>query len=430
MSLAKTGEMSSVEESSATSRGSERRLWLLPSRESGQSWLFSLGHGPLRTLTLACLAIVLLLVGIGIIMVQSASQVVAVANGEFPVEGLLRQSVYAVLGGVGLVVCARLSTVRLRKLSWLLLALGLCLQLLVYSPLGYEAGGNRNWLRLGPVSMQPAEFMKLVLLCWVSSVIAAKRPLMDRWLHVWVPILPVVALSMCINVLGGDLGTLMVLAVLVFGCLYFSQIRLRILAGIAVVAAFGIVVMTMIKPNRVFRVLHFLEVDCLTNREHANDMCWQSLNGFWALAGGGTFGVGVGNSKAKWSWLPEAETDFIFAIIGEELGLIGTLAVITLYLALIVVMLALMGRCTMPFSISVLGGMTAWIGAQMMINIAVVLGYVPVLGVPLPFISAGGTSLVSLLLAVGLVLACIREEAMLARTQTESQPLGSTVMAE
>ncbi|MDI6024248.1 FtsW/RodA/SpoVE family cell cycle protein [Leucobacter sp. UT-8R-CII-1-4] len=413
------------------SRGNRLRVWSLPSVQSAQSWVLSLGRGPLRALTLALIAIVLLLVGIGIIMVQSASQVVAVANGEFPIEAMLRQGAYAALGLAGLVVFARLSTARLRKLSWLLLFLGLCLQLLVYSPLGYEAGGNRNWLRLGPVSMQPAEFMKLVLLLWVSSVIAAKKPLMTKWLHVWLPILPVVALSMFINVLGGDLGTLMVLAVLVFGCLYFSQIRLRILAGIALVAALGIAVMTMIKPNRVFRVLHFMEVDCLTNREHANDMCWQSLNGFWALAGGGVFGVGVGNSKAKWSWLPEAETDFIFAIIGEELGLIGTISVIALYVALIVVLLALMGRCVMPFSISVLGGLTAWIGAQMMINIAVVLGYVPVLGVPLPFISAGGTSLVSLLLAVGAALACIREEAKYSgRSDDSVQPLGSAVMTE
>ena len=413
------------------SRGNRLRVWSLPSVQNAQSWVLSLGRGPLRALTLALIAIVLLLVGIGIIMVQSASQVVAVANGEFPIEAMLRQGAYAALGLAGLVVFARLSTARLRKLSWLLLVLGLCLQLLVYSPLGYEAGGNRNWLRLGPVSMQPAEFMKLVLLLWVSSVIAAKKPLMTKWLHVWLPILPVVALSMFINVLGGDLGTLMVLAVLVFGCLYFSQIRLRILAGIALVAALGIAVMTMIKPNRVFRVLHFMEVDCLTNREHANDMCWQSLNGFWALAGGGAFGVGVGNSKAKWFWLPEAETDFIFAIIGEELGLIGTISVLALYVALIVVLLALMGRCVMPFSISVLGGLTAWIGAQMMINIAVVLGYVPVLGVPLPFISAGGTSLVSLLLAVGAALACIREEAKHSgRSDNSVQPLGSAVMTE
>lgn len=427
MPLAKTGGMSSAEGIAKKPQRSHTRIWSLPSVQGAHSWLLSLGSGPLRTLTIALIAIVLLLLGIGIIMVQSASQVVAVANGEFVLEGMLRQSAYAAIGLAGLVACARLTTVRLRKLSWLLLIFGLCLQLLVYSPLGYEAGGNRNWLRLGPVSMQPAEFMKLVLLLWVSSVIAAKRALMAKWLHVWLPILPVVALSMFINVLGGDLGTLMVLAVLVFACLYFSQIRMRILAGIALVAALGIAVMTMIKPNRVFRVLHFLEVDCLTDRAHANDMCWQSLNGFWALAGGGLFGVGVGNSKAKWSWLPEAETDFIFAIIGEELGLIGTITVVMLYLALIVVLLALIGRCTLPFSVSILGGVTGWIGAQMMINIAVVLGYVPVLGVPLPFISAGGTSLVSLLLGIGVVLACIREEAILLN---QTQQFGGGNMAE
>lgn len=367
--------------------------------------------GRLRTLTIALLSIVLGLTAVGVIMVQSASQVVAISAGRHPLDGLLKQGAYAVLG-IGLMFAiSRVPTVALRRLSWLLLVVGFTLQALVYTPLGYEAGGNRNWLRLGPVSMQPAEFMKVVLLVWVSAVLANKQRLLDRWVHVVVPILPVVAASMFVNVLGGDLGTLMVLAALVFGCLYFSRVRGRVLAGVAAIALLGIGAMTIIKPNRVVRILHFFEVDCLTATEHAYAGCWQTLNGFWALANGGVLGVGVGNSTAKWHWLPEAQNDFVFAVVGEELGFVGAMAVIFAFVALAAVLIGLMTCCDSPFARSIIGGVTVWIAVQMMINISVVLGFVPVLGVPLPFISAGGTSLLSLLTATGVVLACVREVA-------------------
>lgn len=368
-------------------------------------------RGRLRSLTIALLAIVLLLVAVGVLMVQSASQVVAISSGRHPLEGVMKQGGYAVIG-IGLMLAiSRVPTAVLRRYSWLLLAGGFLLQVLVYTPLGYEAGGNRNWLRLGPVSMQPAEFMKFVLLVWVPAVIAAKWRLLGEWLHVVIPILPVVAASMFINILGGDLGTLLVLAALVFGCLYFSQVRLRILAGIAAVAVLGIGIMTLMKPNRVVRIMHFFEVDCLNDAEHAYVGCWQTLNGFWALAQGGLLGTGVGNSTAKWHWLPEAENDFVFAILGEELGFVGAATIIVAFVALAAVLMALMTCCDTPFARSVFGGLTIWVSVQMIVNISVVLGFVPVLGVPLPFISAGGTSLLSLLLALGVALACVREAA-------------------
>lgn len=378
---------------------------------AGRSPIVPARPGRLRRLTIVLLFLVLLLVAVGVLMVQSASQVVAISAGRHPLDGVLRQGGYAVLG-VGLMLgISRIPTAILRRCSWLLLLVGFALQALVYSPLGYEAGGNRNWLRLGPASMQPAEFMKFVLLVWVSAVLATKWRLLGRWVHVVVPILPVVAASMLINILGGDLGTLVILAGLVFGCLWFSQVRIRILAGIAAVAALGIAAMTMMKPNRVFRILHFFEVDCRADPEHAYDGCWQTLNGFWALAHGGVLGAGAGNSKAKWHWLPEAENDFVFAILGEELGFVGAMAVIVAFVALAAVLMALMAYCEAPFARAVLGGMTFWIAGQMVANISVVLGFIPVLGVPLPFISAGGTSLLSLLMAVGVVLACVREAA-------------------
>lgn len=369
--------------------------------------------GPLRSLAAALLGIVMLLVGLGMVMVQSASQVAAIAAGANPLAGLLRQGAYAAVGMGLMLVLSQVPTALLWKCAWPALLVGFGLQLLVYTPLGYEAGGNRNWIRIGSFSAQPAEFMKGVLLVWIAAVIANKRHLMGRWAHVVIPILPVAGLSMLINVLGGDLGTLMIIAALVFGCLYFSPARWRSLAGIALVAAGGIAVMTAIKPNRVFRVRHFFEVDCLAASDHLHGMCWQSLNGFWALSQGGVLGVGVGNSKAKWLWLPEPETDFIFAIIGEETGLIGTIALVLLFAALATTLVALTAHCRSAFATAAIGGTAAWIFSQMVVNVSVVLGFVPVLGVPLPFVSAGGTSLVTTLMAVGVVLSCIREQAML-----------------
>ena len=377
----------------------------------GRGSLVPVRPGRLRRLTLVLLSVVLLLVGVGVLMVQSASQVEAISAGRHPLVGVLRQGSFAVLGLALMLAVSRVPTAVLRRLSWVALLLGYALQLLVYTPLGYEAGGNRNWLRLGPLSMQPAEFMKVVLLVWVASVIAAKGPLLRRWTHVVIPIVPVVALSMLINILGGDLGTLMIIAALVFGALFFAQVRLRILAALAGVALLGIGLMTVIKPNRVVRILHFFEVNCQTEPEHAFGGCWQSLNGFWALAQGGMLGTGIGNSTAKWLWLPEAENDFVFAILGEELGYLGAMIVLAAFVVLATTLLGLMAVCRAPFARAVLGGLTVWIGGQMAVNIAVVLGFVPVLGVPLPFISAGGTALLSLLLALGVVLACVREAA-------------------
>ena len=382
----------------------------LPSGRSSRGPLVPAGPGPLRALTLTLLGLVLFLTVTGIVMVQSAGQVTAIAAGRSPFSGVLRQGSFALVGLALMIVLSRVPTAVLRRRAWWLLGAGFVLQLLVYTPLGYEAGGNRNWLRLGPISAQPAEFMKFVLLVWASTVLAAKRQLLGRWWHVVVPILPVVALSMFINVLGGDLGTLMIITALVFGCLFFSGIRIRFLAGIAAIAALGIAVMTLIKPNRVVRIAHFIEIDCLSSAEHAQGVCWQSLNGFWALARGGVFGAGVGNSTAKWSWLPEAETDFIFAIIGEELGTIGAGVILLAFALLAGLLIVLIGHCSDPFAVSVLGGAAAWIAAQMTVNVAVVLGFIPVLGVPLPLVSAGGTSLVSTLMAMGVVLSCLREE--------------------
>lgn len=368
-------------------------------------------NGRSRKLAAACIGLVTALLAIGIVMVLSATSVASLKVGRSPYDGGLRHGAHIGIGLTLMLILSRLPTSRIRRYAWPALLIGLTLQLMVHSPLGYEVSGNRNWLRVGPLNGQPAELMKVVLLVWVSAVLASKSRLLHRWTHAVIPVLPIVAISMFINILGGDLGTLTIIAAIVFGCLYLSPIRGRVLSMIALIAGAGILLMAAIKPNRVMRVAHFFEVDCATaTPEQYYGLCWQSLQGFYALARGGLMGEGLGNSAAKWGWLPEVDNDYIFAIVGEELGLVGTVLVLALFAMLIFVLFIVSRHCSDLFSSTVAGGLAIWISAQVAVNVAVVLGFIPVLGVPLPLMSSGGTAMIAVLMAMGVVLASLREQ--------------------
>src|SRR6185312_15233264 len=177
--------------------------------------------------------------------------------------------------------------------------------------------------------------------------------------------------------LGGGLGTIIILASIVFGAVFFAGVKLRYLA-VPIVAA-GIA---------------GLMFACGTSDDYSGS-CWQTVHGWWALASGGIFGVGLGNSKAKWSWLPEADNDFIFAIIGEELGLLGAIVVLLLFIVIAISFVRIIRANPDPFAKLVVSSVMVWIIGQAFVNIAVVLGVLPVLGVPLPLISAGGSALVT-----------------------------------
>ncbi|MFC4224399.1 peptidoglycan glycosyltransferase FtsW [Lysinibacter cavernae] len=364
----------------------------------------------LPPLGIALVTVTVMLVLIGVIMVQSASSVVAIAADKNPLVGIQRQGLFAAVGLVIMLTLSRCSIATLQRFAWVGLGLGFLLQLLVYTPLGYEAGGNRNWIRVGPISGQPSEIMKFMLLVWMATVLAAKERLLGSWKHVIIPVVPVVALSVAINVAGGDLGSVLIITAVLFGALFFAQVRLRILALLALFGSLGIAVMTLMKPNRVMRVVHYLETDCVRDLDALHGLCWQPMQGLWALANGGVFGVGLGQSKAKWSWLPAAETDYIFAMIGEETGLIGAVFVLLLFVIMGGIFAWLLRSPLETFPAVILGGAFTWFATQMVVNISVVLGFLPVLGVPLPLVSAGGTSLIAGLAAIGVVLACMRRE--------------------
>jgi cell division protein FtsW len=347
-----------------------------------------------------------LLLTIGLVMVLSSSSVdsLSATGGESPYAIFVNHARFALVG-VPLAVVASLLPVRFyRRVAWPALGLALALQLLVI-PLGYEVGGNKAWIRIGSITAQPSEAAKLALAVWLGAVLATKRHLLHQWQHVVVPAVLGAGAVLGLVLYGRDLGTAIVVIVLVAGALFVAGVPMRMLAGAGLVAAAGVIALAVTNANRVARITAFFSGDCDTQ-----GACYQPFRGAIALASGGWTGVGLGESTEKWSYLPEAHNDFIFAIIGEELGLPGSLLVVALFGVLAVAVTRLVRRHTDPFVQVAAGGIGAWIIGQAVINIGVVVGLLPVIGVPLPLVSAGGSALVTTLLALGVLMAFARHE--------------------
>ncbi|WP_295786690.1 putative lipid II flippase FtsW [uncultured Microbacterium sp.] len=345
----------------------------------------------------------LLLTLFGLVMVLSATS--ALDGAQNPFEHVLKQGVFAVVGIPLMFVLSRAPLRFWKRMAWPALIAATMFQLLVFTPLGISANGNRNWINLAGIQAQPAEFLKLALALWLGYVLFRKQTLLGDWRHVFIPIVPVAALVIATVMGGKDLGTTMILVLVLLGALFFSGVRLRIFLLPAIGALGAIALFALTSPDRMRRIMSFLDQDCLAN--YLGD-CYQPLHGIWGLAAGGVFGVGLGNSAEKYDWLPAAANDYIFAIVGEELGLIGCVVVLALFALFAVGAFHIIRRTDDPFVRIVAGGITIWIVGQAMINVAVVLRVFPVLGVPLPFMSQGGTSLLSVLIGCGVLLSCAR----------------------
>lgn len=364
----------------------------------------SLGAGADRTVALIY-ALTILLVGIGLIMVLSSSSVTSyLANRGF-FGGFWTQATYVILGVPLMLFAASRPLAFWHRWAWWLFGLGIGLQLLVFTPLGVSVYGNRNWIQIGDAfSAQPSEPLKLALIVWIGAVLLRKEPLTHQMKHELIPVVfPGAMLALGLVLLGHDLGTTLIMGAAVIGAMYFGGVSMRSLGTVAAGAIVATFFFIVTSPNRLARIF--------AGGDDYSGLDWQPLHGLWALAGGGLFGVGLGGSKAKWSWLPAAEDDYIFAIIGEELGLIGALLVIALFVLLAVLMLRVISRARDRFGRTVVGGIMVWIIGQAFVNIGVVIGLFPVLGVPLPLISAGGTALVSCLMAIGVVISVARDGA-------------------
>ncbi|MFJ3383289.1 MULTISPECIES: putative lipid II flippase FtsW [unclassified Curtobacterium] len=354
------------------------------------------------------LGVTLFLVVFGVVMVLSSSSVEQYAKTHDFFGAFTRQGMYAVIGVPLMLIASRLPVSFWRRWAMWIVGVGLVVQaLVVLTPLGYSIQGNRNWIRVGSFTAQPSEILKLALVLGIGAIMYNKRGKLHDWKEVFVPVGLASLLSIGLVLVGGDQGTAMIMMILVFGALFVGGARLRHL----LVGVIGLLVLipfvTMASSSRSSRISAWLS-GC-TDTSQYQDLCWQPVHGMWALASGGVFGVGLGNSKAKWSWLPEADNDYIFAIIGEELGLIGAVVVLALFVVLAIGMVKVIRLSDDPFVRTVTGGVLAWVIGQALVNIGVVLGLLPVLGVPLPLISAGGSALIMTLVAIGVVLSFARE---------------------
>ena len=359
----------------------------------------------------------LLLTGLGIVMVLSASNVYAYQDFGSSFWFFKRQVMYVVVGLVALVVTAAIPYRAWRGLSLLLVAGAAVLLVAVLHPALAEArtssssgggtvGGATRWLTFGPVTIQPSEIAKLALVVFGAAILTRKWNRLDQPAHVAIPLLPVVAVLCGLVMLQPDLGTTMILGGITFTLLFVAGLRLRYLfLGGSLAVVLGIL-LVFGEHYRKIRFLSFL--DPWADPHHTGYQVVQSL---LALGSGGWTGVGLGASRAKWLYVPNAHTDFIFSIVGEELGLIGALAVLVLFGLLVYAGIRIAMRTDDIFGRLLAAGITGWLGLQALVNLGAVTGILPVTGVPLPFVSFGGSALVVTLAAVGILVNIARAPA-------------------
>lgn len=340
----------------------------------------------------------------GCIMVLSASSVTMISQGQSPFSQVSSQIMFLVVGVLAMAGITRIPVGVYHKkfVVYAMLIVALVMQLAVVV-VGVEVNGNRNWLKLpGVGQIQPSEFSKLAIIMWLAWVYSRHGDISRSiWRTLFPSIYGVGALVLLI-MLGGDMGTAMVYGFIFVGMMWLAGASrsslLKIGGAFAVLALVGV----LSSANRVARIFGIWG-SC------TNANCDQANSGEVALATGGFLGVGLGQSRQKYNYLAEAHNDYIFAIIGEELGLLGTLAVLLLYVGLVYCAVRIMLRTTDPLVRLATGGIMIWLTSQAIINMGMVSRILPVIGVPLPFVSYGGSSLLSSLFAAGLLLAFARQ---------------------
>jgi cell division protein FtsW len=367
----------------------------------------ALGHALDRPLTsyYLLLGASALLLTIGLMMVLSSSSVYSFKTFGSSYHIVLKQLMWVGLALPVVLVAIKLPTRLLRLLAWPGLLLATVLVALTQTSLGKEVNGNTNWLAFGPLTIQPAEIAKLAVILWCADLYARKEKLLGNWKHVLVPMLPVTGLITFLVVKGGDLGTALVLFAIILGMLWVVGAPARLFVGSLLSVGVLALWLASTSQERLQRLTNF--VDPFQDYQNAG---WQPAHGLFALSSGGWFGKGISASQQKWGSLPEAHTDFIFAVLGEELGLVGTLLVLALFLTIAYAGIRVAVRTKDPFVRYMSAGITIWLTAQMMINVGMVLALLPVIGIPLPLVSYGGSALLPSLVALGLLISFARKE--------------------
>ena len=350
------------------------------------------------TYDLPLLAVVLVLLAVGIAMVYSASGIRALDTLDEPRYFLIQQSAWAVIGLVAMAIAARVDYHRYRPLALPLLALSILLLLAVLVPgVGTSVGGASRWIRVGIVGIQPAELAKLALILYLSFWCASRDA--RSGVRFTLPFLLLTTLITGLVVAEPDLGTAIVLVTIAFSIYFVAGARLREFAALGLLAVVAVAALAVVQPYRLQRVLTFL--DPWADPRGAG---FQTIQALYGLALGGPFGEGLGAGKEKFGFLPAAYTDSIFAVLGNELGLLGTLGVVTLFLLLAFKGIRIALRAPDRAGALLATGITCWLAFQAWLNMAVVASLVPMTGITLPFISYGGSSLSVSLVAVGILL--------------------------
>jgi len=354
------------------------------------------------------LGITVLLLGLGLVMVQSTASVADLSAGLSPYSDFKKQLLGAAVGLPLMWVAARSSPRLFRALAYPLLALsvvGLCLTLI--RGVGVAENGAARWIDIGGQQIQPSEIAKLALAVWGADLLARKDKLglLTDWRHMLVPLMPGAAVLCLLVMTGDDLGTTFILLLILLTLLWVIGAPGRVFAGMLVLMLLAMGLMIVTAQYRLGRLTGFLGP-----QGSATGVNMQRIQSQYAVGSGGVFGVGLGAGREKWGWVPESTDDFIFAIIGEELGLVGTLCVTFLYGGLAFAGLRIARRVPDAFARLAATAITVWIVVQAAVNIGVAIGIVPVVGVPLPLVSAGLSSLLVTLVALGMLMSFARLE--------------------
>ena len=352
------------------------------------------------------LGITALLLALGLVMVLSTSSAYALVHGG-SLYGEFEKQLLGVAVGLPLMWAASKCPPRFfRALAYPMLVASV-LGLAAVLGFGQTVNGGERWIQVGPLPLEPSELAKLAFMLWGADLLARKEKLgqLTDWRHLLIPLMPGAAILSLLVLAGDDLGTTCVLLVIFLALLWVIGTPGRLMLGMLGLIAFILLILIVVAPYRLRRITGFF-----SNPGPRSPLGWQPAEGKYAVGSGGLFGVGMGASRAKWGWVPESTTDFIFAILGEELGLVGTLCVTVLYGGLAYAGLRIARRVTSTFVRLAAAAITAWIVAQAVVNIGSVLGLLPITGVPLPLISAGLSSLLVTMAALGMLLSFARRE--------------------
>jgi cell division protein FtsW len=394
-----------------TAAADQDRAALLPDR-TGLRWakdragaLTSLLDRPLTSYYLV-LGITMLLLAIGLIMVLSTSSAQALDDGGGAYAGFQKQLIGVIVGLPLMWLAARTSPRLFRAAAYPLLIVSI-VGLLAVLAMGQTIDGAERWISIAGFQLQPSEFAKLAFVLWGADLLARKDKLgqLTDWKQLLIPLMPGAALLCMLVMLGDDLGTTFLLLTIFLALLWVIGTPGRLFIALIALLLFIMVLLIIVAPYRLERL-----TGLLNSQSQASSAGWQGTQGKYAVGSGGLFGVGLGASREKWGWVPNSPTDFIFAILGEELGLVGTVCVTILYGGLAYAGLRIARRVPDTFMQLAAAAATTWIVVQALVNIGAVIGLLPITGVPLPLVSAGLSSLLVTMVALGMLMSFAKRE--------------------